>query len=168
MLKYTICFIQCGDELLLLNRLKSPNMGLWNGIGGKLEPLETPLQGITREITEETGLCIASHHILPAGIVRWISEYEQTGMYVFYCDVPTKEVATPKAVDEGILMWKPLSWVLHEHNAGVVDNIKHFLPSVLEGNFNLEHIFTYNDQDELIGYKAEPLNLEKQLLQRTQ
>lgn len=167
MLKYTICFIQCGNELLLLNRLKSPNMGLWNGIGGKLEPLETPLQSIAREITEETGLHIALDRIVPAGIVRWVSEFEQTGMYVFYCEVPTKEVATPKAVDEGILMWKPLSWVLHKDNAGVVDNIKHFLPSVIERNFNLEHIFSYNDQDELVGYKTERLPMENQTLQNT-
>jgi len=164
MLKYTICFIQCGDELLLLNRIKSPNMGLWNGIGGKLEPPETPQQGIVREIEEETGIHIDPNFVQDAGIVRWISEHEQSGMYVFYCEVPTKEVVTPKAVDEGILMWKSLSWVLHKDNAGVVDNIRHFLPSLLQKAFSMEHIFNYNAQDELVGYEARPLNVEQQIM----
>lgn len=32
-LKYTICFIKRGDEILLLNREKSSWMGSWNGVG---------------------------------------------------------------------------------------------------------------------------------------
>jgi len=164
MLKYTICFIQYGDELLLLNRLKSPNMGLWNGIGGKLEANETPLQSIIREIAEETGLIVEPDQVQPAGVVRWISSHDdcneaQSGMYVFYCNLQEEKlhIDTPVAVDEGILMWKSLSWVLHEHNAGIVDNIQHFLPVILQGNLQLEHIFTYNDQDELVAYRTKPL-----------
>lgn len=41
--------------------------------------------------------------------------------------------------------------------AGIVDNIQHFLPVILQGNLQLEHIFTYNDQDELVAYRTKPL-----------
>jgi 8-oxo-dGTP diphosphatase len=58
MLKYTICFIKRKDEILLLNRNKKPNMGLWNGVGGKIETGETPFEGIIRETWEETGLLL--------------------------------------------------------------------------------------------------------------
>ncbi len=36
MYKYTICFIRKGNKILLLNRNKKPNMGMWNGVGGKI------------------------------------------------------------------------------------------------------------------------------------
>ncbi|MFC6335066.1 NUDIX domain-containing protein [Paenibacillus septentrionalis] len=160
MLKYTICFMICGSEVLLLNRLKSPNMGLWNGIGGKLEANETPLQSIVREIKEETGLQVNEQDIEPAGIVRWESEPPSfsSGMYLYRCSLSDKAVQTPAVVDEGLLMWKPLDWVLNEDNLGVVDNIQHFLPFLLQGECQLEHIFTYNSKDELIGYRANQLD----------
>ncbi len=49
MYKYTICFIKKGKKILLLNRNKKPNMGMWNGVGGKIEDNETPYEGIIRE-----------------------------------------------------------------------------------------------------------------------
>ena len=32
-IKYTLCFIKKDNEFLMLNRIKAPNMGLWNGVG---------------------------------------------------------------------------------------------------------------------------------------
>ena len=60
MYKYTICFIRKGNEILLLNRNKKPNMGMWNGVGGKIEENETPYKGIIRETLEETGIELPS------------------------------------------------------------------------------------------------------------
>lgn len=37
MYQYTLCFIERGDAILLLNRQKAPWMGCWNGVGGKIE-----------------------------------------------------------------------------------------------------------------------------------
>lgn len=44
-ISYTLGFIRCEDnnKILLLNRNKPPWMGLYNGIGGKIQPNETPL-----------------------------------------------------------------------------------------------------------------------------
>ncbi|MEI7026845.1 NUDIX hydrolase [Paenibacillus sp. y28] len=69
---YTICFIRRGSELLLLNRRKAPNMGLWNGVGGKLMQGESPLQGVLREVREETGLTLSQARF--AGTVAWPEE----------------------------------------------------------------------------------------------
>ena len=60
MYKYTICFIRKSDKILLLNRNKKPNMGMWNGVGGKIEDNETPYEGIIRETLEETGIDLPS------------------------------------------------------------------------------------------------------------
>ncbi|WP_317951282.1 NUDIX domain-containing protein, partial [Rossellomorea marisflavi] len=50
MYKYTLCFIQRNDEILMLNRDKPPVLGLWNGVGGKVADGETPTACILREI----------------------------------------------------------------------------------------------------------------------
>ena len=35
-------------------------MGMWNGVGGKIEDNETPYEGIIRETFEETGIELSS------------------------------------------------------------------------------------------------------------
>ena len=47
--------IKDGDVLLML-RNKEPNLGLWVGPGGNLEPGESPYDCAKRELYEETGL----------------------------------------------------------------------------------------------------------------
>ena len=78
MLKYTICFIKYGDEILMLNREKSPNMGLWNGVGGKIEEGETHLQSVIREAYEETGIQLKNPTF--AGEVVWLSNSGNVGL----------------------------------------------------------------------------------------
>lgn len=58
MFKYTVCFVKKNNELLMLNREKekAPIMGVWNGVGGKIEKGETPDMGAQREVFEETGI----------------------------------------------------------------------------------------------------------------
>jgi len=35
-IRYTLCFLTRNDHVLMLHRAKSPNKGLWNGVGGKI------------------------------------------------------------------------------------------------------------------------------------
>jgi 8-oxo-dGTP diphosphatase len=144
MLKYTICFIKRNDEILLLNRDKNPNMGLWNGVGGKIETDESPIEGILRETWEETGLLLKE--VTYAGNVVWKSQHGESGMYVFIADLPeTMNIDTPIKVEEGILDWKKIDWILDSNNNGVVSNIHHFLPKMLNGQYGFEHIFVYGN-----------------------
>jgi 8-oxo-dGTP diphosphatase len=144
MLKYTICFIKRNDEILLLNRNKKPNMGLWNGVGGKIDPNESPYESIIREIFEETGLKL--EEVVAAGNVIWKSNNGKSGMYVFIADLPIGDhIDTPVQVEEGILDWKKLDWILDPNNSGVVSNIKCFLPKILTGEYGLEHKFEYEN-----------------------
>lgn len=131
---FTWALVVCEEtrEVLLLNRQKAPWMGRWNGIGGKLDEGETPLQCIIREAEEETGLHIQDFH--SKGIMRWIRDGNDLGgMYLFVAFVDRKTVeeygAPKKFCNEGILDWKKLDWILHEENTGVVDNVKLMLKS---------------------------------------
>jgi 8-oxo-dGTP diphosphatase len=55
----TLCYVRRPGQTLMLHRIKKPNdmhLGKWNGLGGKLEPGETPEECAVREIREESGL----------------------------------------------------------------------------------------------------------------
>lgn len=57
----TLCYVKNEGKTLMLYRNKKENdhhEGKWNGLGGKLEPGETPEECVIREIKEESGLKI--------------------------------------------------------------------------------------------------------------
>jgi 8-oxo-dGTP diphosphatase len=144
--RYTLCFITRGQEVLMLHRRKPPNQGLWNGVGGHLEPGETPRASILREVHEETGFRLSEVRF--AGLLTWEGfEIPNGRVYLFTAQVcPGEE---PRACDEGILAWKPREWVL---SAGeVVSNIHRFGPEVLGGFLPRVHHFVY-DQGEIVQY----------------
>ena len=153
MYKYTICFIRKSDKILLLNRNKKPNMGMWNGVGGKIEENETPYEGIIRETFEETGIELSS--VTYKGNVVFKSKDESRGsegMYVFLADLPDGvHMDTPLSTAEGLLEWKEIDWILNKDNRGVVSNLPKYLPIVLTEENKLEHIFTY-DNGNIIHY----------------
>ncbi|MGE5654350.1 MAG: NUDIX hydrolase [Bacillota bacterium] len=134
MLKYTLAFIFHDDQVLMLLRNNAPNKHLLNGVGGKLEPGETPSQCILREIHEEVGIQI--NHVQFAGVVTWggAAETGEAGMYVYFADWP--EELSPDTIrgrcgDEGSLDWFTLDYVCTNPDQTVVDNIPHFLPQML-------------------------------------
>ena len=57
----TLCYLRNGHKTLMIHRIKKANdmhQGKWNGVGGKLEPGESPEECARREILEETGLFV--------------------------------------------------------------------------------------------------------------
>lgn len=55
----TLCYVRNGEQTLMVHRVKKAqdmHLGKWNGLGGKLEPGETPEECARREIQEESGL----------------------------------------------------------------------------------------------------------------
>lgn len=153
MYKYTICFIRQGDNILLLNRNKKPTMGMWNGVGGKIEDNETPYEGVIRETFEETGIKLPS--VTYKGNVVFKSKDEppgSEGMYVFLTDLPDGvHLDTPLSTAEGLLEWKEIEWILNCDNRGVVSNLPKYLPIILTDDKKLEHIFTYDNRN-IINY----------------
>lgn len=146
MLKYTICFIKRGNEILMLNRESSSWMGMWNGVGGKLEKGETPRQCILREIKEETGISLSD--VEYKGNVIWGADGSYSGgMYAFIARLPdTYEYHTPVKMEEGILDWKKIDWLLHKENMGVA-NLKYFLHTMLSDPGVYDHKFMYDGND---------------------
>lgn len=159
-LKYTICFIRRGDSILLLNRESAPWMGMWNGVGGKIEKNETPQDCILREIAEETGLKVSEAAY--KGMVTWQAADggHAGGMYAFIVEIPyTITYETPIKRAEGILDWKKLDWILDRDNTGIA-NLKYFLPLLLNDPDQYRHHFIY-DGEKVENFKS--VKIEKSL-----
>ena len=81
MLNTTLCYLEKGDQYLMLHRIKKANdvnEGKWVGVGGKCEEGESPEECLLREVREETGLLLTEYRY--RGLVtfvsdRWSGEY---------------------------------------------------------------------------------------------
>ncbi len=59
----TLCYIRRNGRTLMMFRDRipgDPHLGKWNGLGGKMEPGETPEECVIREVMEESGLALES------------------------------------------------------------------------------------------------------------
>ncbi|CAG7650129.1 NUDIX domain-containing protein [Paenibacillus allorhizosphaerae] len=158
MLKYTICFLVRGSQVLMLNRNKPPGMGCWNGVGGKIEPGETPEQGAIREIREETG--IEAGELYYAGRVKWFSaQGAMSGAHLFVAELPEHlAYDAPKETEEGLLSWKETGWLLDEQNKGLISHLHLYLRCVLERQGCYEFECYFNDQGKVVRFQQAALH----------
>ena len=107
----TLCYIERGDEYLMLHRVKKAvdeNAGKWIGVGGRFEEGESPEDCLLREVFEETGLRLTAWRY--RGIVRFISdEWGEEDMHLFTADGFEGKLHES---DEGVLAWKKKDEVL--------------------------------------------------------
>ena len=100
----TLCYIEQGSRYLMLHRTKKEgdeNRDKWIGIGGHIEPGETPGACILRECREETGLTLLDCRY--RGVVHFRSDiYPDEEMHLF---TATRFEGNMTDCDEGELAW---------------------------------------------------------------
>lgn len=102
----TLCYLERGDEYLMLHRVSKKNdinKDKWIGVGGHFEDFESPEECVAREVLEETGYDIPLRDFEYRGIVTFISDrgaYELMSLFTAPC--PEKE---PLPCDEGELVF---------------------------------------------------------------
>jgi len=101
----TLCYIRNNGKTLMLLRNKKENdihKGKWNGLGGKLEPGETPEDCAIREVFEECGLRVTNPKL--RGILTFPHFTLNEDWYVFlfqFNDYNGQLIGSP----EGELAW---------------------------------------------------------------
>lgn len=124
----TLCFVQNGNDILLMKRASHkrvfPNQ--YNGLGGHIERYEDPLTGAIREIKEESGLDV---HTIRLCSVHNIDAGAETGIVLF---VYLAQSDSRDFIDdgrEGTLEWIAINQL---NNYDLVEDLPIILPKILE------------------------------------
>ena len=142
MKRTTLGYLERDGHLLMLYRNKKkddPNAGKWIGVGGHIEPGETPEACMRRELFEETGL--AAGKLEYRGLVHFVSDrWEDEDMYLFTCRDFSGELG---ACSEGELAWVPLGDVPH---LPAWEGDRVFLNKLAAGESGFEITLTYEGE----------------------
>lgn len=104
MIQSTLCYLERGDEYLMLHRVKKENdvnHDKWIGVGGKFEEGESPEECILRETWEETGLTLTDYRY--RGLVTFVSDRWPTEYMHLFTATGWSGEAHP--CEEGELAW---------------------------------------------------------------
>jgi 8-oxo-dGTP diphosphatase len=127
-----------GEKVLLIHksdpkRAKDGHAGKWNGLGGKLEFLESPRNAASREFEEEAGVSIPADRFFALGHLSFPNfkphKNEDWSVHLFGVELSPGEAGQVCSTDEGENHWIPLSEAL---DRPFWDGDRLFLPSILD------------------------------------
>ncbi len=153
MLETTLCYILRDDKVLMLYRNKKEkdvHEGKWNGLGGKVEVGETPLQCVIREVYEESGLRLESPILIGACYYPNFNNLEEM-MYIYIAKQFEGEISE---CDEGELHWRLKDEIM---TLNIWESDRLFLPYLLNEQYFVG-LFQYDELD-FIGGKCEQVDL---------
>lgn len=103
----TIVYVRRAGQTLMMHRVKKPqdmHAGKWNGLGGKLEPGETPEECAIREVYEESGLRIVQPRLAGMILFPQFNQGVDWFTFIFVADQFSGELIDSR---EGVLAWIP-------------------------------------------------------------
>lgn len=127
--KATVCHIINGKYLLL--QKKSVGLfgeGKWNGVGGKLVEGETFLEGVEREVLEETGLSVSN--LIPHGILNFFFGQKAEPDWIVHVFSTCTFEGTMRPSNEGWLRWFTFDEIPYDE---MWQDDEHWLPLLLDG-----------------------------------
>lgn len=142
MVETTLCYIFRHEEVLMLYRNKKKNdfhEGKWNGLGGKVEVGESALQGVKREVLEESGLSIENPKL--QGVCYFPSFDGEVELMYLYC--ATEFTGELIDCNEGDLSWIKKQDLL---SLNIWESDQIFLPYVL-ANKIFTGVFLFEGKD---------------------
>lgn len=87
-----LIYAKSTNRYLFLLRTKSRHAGSWGIAGGKIDPGETVIQGLVREIQEEIGVDYTNRKFIP--LETFTADNKKFAYYTFLVSVDTEFVPT--------------------------------------------------------------------------
>ncbi len=135
----TLCEIIHAGRLLLQRKSAGRfGEGKWNGPGGKVQPGETQLECVVREVKEETGLTVS--RLTERGVVDFYFGEKPEPDWTVHIYTTSTFSGEPKDSDEGELKWFSLDEIPY---AEMWEDDTHWLPVLLQGK-RFTGVFVYD------------------------
>ncbi len=130
---YVVGFVFTHHHVLLIEKQRPEGQrGKWNGIGGKIEEGEDPIDAMRRECLEETGAAIGEW--TQYCIISNRHNDEKWGVYFFHTEL-LQGVGVDQTTDEKVEWHNP---AFLPNN--IVDNIKWLIPMALAKSPVMAHV----------------------------
>ncbi len=122
----TLVFLIRGNEVLLAMKKRGFGVGFWNGVGGKIQEGETPVQAAQREAKEEIGVDLVLEE--PLGVIHFHNS--SAGDWTVSVFRASDFSGEPAETEEMRPCWYPVSAVPYQ---AMHSGDEHWMPHVLAG-----------------------------------
>ncbi len=153
-LHVTLLFLLKDDEVLLAMKKRGFGAGLYNGVGGKLDPGETIEQAAVRECQEE--VTVTPRNIQKVAELNFVfaeSKPPQPDMYVTTF-IATEWDGEPTETEEMSPKWFKLAEIPYED---MWEDDPYWLPQVLGGKKVIGD-FSFNAQNKLLRHEVQTVH----------
>jgi 8-oxo-dGTP diphosphatase len=144
-----LVFLTRDDEVLLLRG--APDKKLWagkyNGLGGHIEPGETPHQAAVREVSEEAGLTVEAL-TLRAVVHVMLASAPGVLFFVFTGVAPSGEL---RPSIEGVPVWVTRSEI---SRLPLVEDLPELLPRVLQPGPLIYGYYTFSEDGLCMAFQS--------------
>lgn len=155
-----IYVVDAKSQVLMIHRVSKNkddfHLGKWNGLGGKLEPGESPVMAAQRELREESGLELRIEDFKLTGVLQFplfkAHKNEDWLVWAFVAKVLDTHLPYQFGEDhpvpffeskEGELHWVPITKVM---SLNLWPGDREFLPQILKGEFYAGTIWYHEGQ----------------------
>ena len=142
----TLAFLFRGDKIILAMKKRDFGNGKWNGYGGKLEKDEKPIDGIVREIKEESGLIVESDQCRELGYMDFsFTDKEEWNQRVIVYRIDDF-IGEPKETDEMMPRWFDIDKIPYDEMWAGDDE---WIPNVIK-NKNFKGRILFSDEGKKV------------------
>jgi len=146
----TLLLLRKDNQILLALKKKGHGVGKYNGVGGKLEPGETPEAAMIRETYEEILVTPTKYEKMGENVFEEFINDEPVTLK-FYLYVATEWLGEPTETEEMKPYWFDISEIPYDEM--FTDDI-YWLPMVLEGK-KINGVFKFDKDWHLVFHDVQ-------------
>ncbi|HOP65884.1 MAG TPA: 8-oxo-dGTP diphosphatase [Bacilli bacterium] len=143
----TLLLLRKDDQILLALKKRGFGVGKYNGVGGKLEPGETPEEAMIRETEEEIGVTPTKYEKMGENVFEELMN-EELVFLRFHLYVATEWLGDPVETEEMKPYWFNIAKIPYDK---MFADDRYWLPLVLEGK-KISGTFKFDEDWHLISY----------------
>ncbi|MDE5539536.1 MAG: 8-oxo-dGTP diphosphatase [Bacilli bacterium] len=151
-LETTLCFLKKEGQILLALKKRGFGAGKYNGVGGKIQPNETPESAMIRETKEEISVLPTTFQ--KAGIIEFDEYYKENNEHIMmHIYLVSEWEGNPHESEEMQPKWFETSKLPYSK---MLPDDKYWLPLVLEGK-KINAYFKFDEQWNLLSKKIKTM-----------